>query len=86
MQKCSIHMTFAIIFRVRVGKTHDEREWCPTRKSTLELSVRDFTKRREGLVVKPASGCHSILWLRRTHSTICIPKSLASVSVMQDAI
>lgn len=42
--------------RVRVGKAATEREFNPNRKSALEISVREFVERKEGVVVNPTVG------------------------------
>ncbi|KAM3331702.1 hypothetical protein ACQJBY_027566 [Aegilops geniculata] len=43
-------------FRVRIGKAPEEREMKPDRKTTLELSVRAYAKKRHGPVVNPTIG------------------------------
>ena len=43
-------------YRVRLGKSPDEREMIPDRKTSLELSVRAYAENGEGHVINPKIG------------------------------
>ena len=44
------------LFRVRIGKGPAVRDLNPNRKTALELSVRTYAEKRNGMVVNPTVG------------------------------
>ena len=43
-------------FRVRLSNGDVDREWSAERKSALELTIRGFAEKKEGVVINPKIG------------------------------